>query len=226
MTYNPDIHHRRSIRLREYDYSSTGAYFVTICVHGRECLLGDISKGEMHLNDAGRMVAEWWMKLPGKFPVVALDEYVIMPNHFHGIVSIVGAPPRGCPLLPPRGCPPLPPGGRPESTSKTGQPHWDCPYMIGSKPGRPHGAAPTGHQSNRATHLSTTLGDVMDWFKTMTTNAYIKGVKQADWPPFPGRLWQRNYYERIIRDDAELSAVREYILFNPANWAVDEEYHP
>lgn len=91
MTYNPDIHHRRSIRLREYDYSSNGAYFVTICAQGRACLFGDILDGEMRLNDAGRMVAEWWVKLPGKFPNVALDEYVVMPNHFHGIICIVGA---------------------------------------------------------------------------------------------------------------------------------------
>jgi len=66
----------------------------------------------------------------------------------------------------------------------------------------------------------------MDWFKTMTTNAYIRGVKQSDWPPFPGRLWQRNYYERIVRDEAELGAIREYIAANPANWADDEEYTP
>jgi len=91
MTYNPDVHHRRSIRLREYGYSSVGAYFVTICAQGRECLFGDILDGEMRLNEAGRVVVEWWTKLPGKFPNVALDEYVVMPNHFHGIICIVGA---------------------------------------------------------------------------------------------------------------------------------------
>ena len=63
----------------------------------------------------------------------------------------------------------------------------------------------------------------MDWFKTMTTNAYIAGVKQSGWPPFPGRLWQRNYYERIIRDDGELSGIREYIRLNPVKWADDNE---
>jgi REP element-mobilizing transposase RayT len=62
----------------------------------------------------------------------------------------------------------------------------------------------------------------MDWFKTMTTNAYIRGVQQSDWSPFAGRLWQRNYYERIIRNDAELSAIREYIDANPAQWHNDE----
>ena len=89
MTFNPDIHHhRRSIRLREYDYSAGGAYFVTICVQGRECLFGEITDCEMRLNDAGRQVEAVWMRLPGRFPQVGLDEYMIMPNHFHGIIVI------------------------------------------------------------------------------------------------------------------------------------------
>ncbi len=67
------------------------------------------------------------------------------------------------------------------------------------------------------------MGDVMDWFKTMTTNMYINGVKQSGWMPFPGRLWQRNYYERIIRNDDELAATREYIMYNPIKWAEDDE---
>jgi REP element-mobilizing transposase RayT len=95
MTYDPDIHCRRSIRLPEYDYSSGGAYFVTFCVHGRECLFGDITDETMRLNDAGQIVERGWLGLPERFPQVALDEFVIMPNHFHGIVLIndlVGAP--------------------------------------------------------------------------------------------------------------------------------------
>jgi REP element-mobilizing transposase RayT len=184
MTFNPDIHHRRSIRLREYDYSSAGAYFVTVCVEGRECLFGEAGDGSVNLNEAGRMVAEWWTKLPDRFPGVQLDEFVTMPNHVHGIVVLVGATPCGCPSLSVR-----------DSTPRSG---------------RPRGAAPT-------------LGDVMDWFKTMTTNAYIRGVKQSNWPPFPGRLWQRNYYERVIRDDDELTDIRGYIRHNPAQWEHDGE---
>jgi len=88
MTYNHDIHHRRTIRLREYNYSASGAYFVTICVHERECLFGAISGGRMRLNDAGRVVEDVWKGLPGRFPQVALDEYIIMPNHYHGIIII------------------------------------------------------------------------------------------------------------------------------------------
>lgn len=138
------------------------------------------------------MVREWWLKLPDKFPGVALDEYVIMPNHFHGIVVIndVGATPCGRPDVPT-------PCGRPD-------------VNVPTNTGRPHGAAPT-------------LGNIIDWFKTMSTNAYIHGVKQFGWPSFPGRLWQRNFYERVIRDEAELAAIRKYIQSNPATWADDEE---
>src|SRR2546426_9828579 len=84
-------HSRRPIRLQGYDYSQGGAYFVTICVQNRECLLGDIVDDEMRLNDAGRMVERWWAELGNKFPSVETDEYVVMPNHFHGIIVIVGA---------------------------------------------------------------------------------------------------------------------------------------
>ncbi|MCM2357145.1 MAG: transposase [Geobacteraceae bacterium] len=204
MKYNPDIHHRRSIRLRDYDYSAIGAYFVTVCAQGRECLFGGVVGGAVVSNEAGRMVAEWWAKLPDKFPGVELDEFIIMPNHFHAIVAIVGAPPCGCPPLSPCGClnsntkP-----GRPHGAEKRGQ-------SRGAEEGRPHGAAPT-------------LGDMIDWFKTMTTNAYIRGVKQSVWPPFPGRLWQRNYYERVIRNENELAGIREYIQGNPLRWEDDEE---
>jgi putative transposase len=92
MKHDPQIHHRRTIRLREYDYSTIGAYFVTICTHGRECLFDEVTGGEMHLNDIGRLVEHVWLKLPEWFPHVALDEFVVMPNHFHGIICIVGAP--------------------------------------------------------------------------------------------------------------------------------------
>ena len=96
MIYNPDKHHRRSIRLKGYDYSQAGAYFVTICIQDRECLLGEIIIGEMKLNAAGKMIHYWWNQLPDKYPNIELDEYIIIPNHLHGII-IVGADPRVCP---------------------------------------------------------------------------------------------------------------------------------
>lgn len=86
--FNPDIHHRRSIRLRHYDYASEGAYFVTICAQNRECLYGEVFNGEMVLNDAGRVVESVWCALPDRFPSIELDAFVVMPNHFHGIIVI------------------------------------------------------------------------------------------------------------------------------------------
>jgi REP element-mobilizing transposase RayT len=88
MSYDPERHHRRSIRLKGYDYAQAGAYFVTVCAQGRQCLYGDITDDIMHFNDAGRMVERWWLELNHKFPTVETDEYSVMPNHFHGIIVI------------------------------------------------------------------------------------------------------------------------------------------
>lgn len=122
--------------------------------------------------------------MTNKFGNIELDEFIIMPNHIHGIIFIVGA--TLC--------------GRPD--------------LINQQPpeeGQPRRVAPT-------------LGDIMDWFKTMTTNDYIACVKQYGWPRFNGKLWQRNYYERIIRNEPELNKIREYIINNPLNWDTDENY--
>lgn len=89
MNYNPNIRHRKSIRLKGYDYSQAGLYFITICCEDRECLFGDIIDGKMDLNDAGIMVRNEWLKIPGRFPYVKLHQYVVMPNHFHAIMEIV-----------------------------------------------------------------------------------------------------------------------------------------
>jgi len=88
MPYDPNRHHRRSIRLKGYDYSQAGAYFITICTQDRACLFGKVVNGEMRLNDAGRMVLAEWNMLPERFPHVVLDAFVVMPNHVHGIVVI------------------------------------------------------------------------------------------------------------------------------------------
>lgn len=88
MKYSPQIHHRRSIRLKGYDYSQNGLYFVTICLHNQLCLLGKIIDGEVILNDAGVMVKQYWMDMSKHFPEVILHESVIMPNHVHGIIEL------------------------------------------------------------------------------------------------------------------------------------------
>ena len=103
MTCDPEKHHRRSIRLREYDYSRSGAYYVTIVVQDRKCLLGEIVGKTVRLSNAGQMVQTVWDELPQHYPGVDIDEFVIMPNHIHGIIVLnVGAGPRACPQGPPR----------------------------------------------------------------------------------------------------------------------------
>jgi putative transposase len=188
MRFNPDIHHRRTIRLQKYDYSSGGAYFVTICVQQRECLFGENSVGQMILNGAGKMVNEIWEALPERFQVVQLDQHVVMPNHFHGVVMLNH--------------------GRGESCI------------------RPDVAGDTNDQVNHIDRPSGTiensLGRVMQAFKSMTTNAYVKGVNLNGWPPFPGRLWQRNYFEHVILNEDDLANIRRYIADNPVKWGLDE----
>jgi len=86
--YDPNIHHRKPIRLEGYDYSQEGLYFITICIQGHKCLLGDISKGILTTNDAGRMIETEWLLLPIRFPNIQLHEFIVMPNHFHAILEI------------------------------------------------------------------------------------------------------------------------------------------
>jgi putative transposase len=167
LRYDPDKHHRRSIRLKGYDYSQAGAYFVTVCIQQRECLFGEVESEVVRLNDSGAMVEGWWEELEKKFSTVVLDEWILMPNHLHGILFLNG----------------------------------------------------------RATPSTTlpALGDVMGWFKTMTTNEYIRGVRNLGWRCFPGKLWQRDFFDHIIRTSEELERIREYIRQNPSLWHEDPE---
>ena len=189
MIYNPDIHKRRSIRLKGYDYKNPGTYFVTICTQNKEHLFGSIEDGEIISNEPGLMVERIWQELPVKYPAIEIDEFIIMPNHIHGIIILsVGAIPRGCP------------------DEMNGQ-------ALGHG-GQALGPAPT----------QLSLPDVVHRFKSFTTAQYRNGVQQFNWRPFPGRLWQRNYYEHIIRDEKELNSIREYIIHNPLNWLTDADY--
>lgn len=130
-----------------------------MCTQGRERRFATITRAGLQLSAAGLMLDLWWRKLPDKFPAVALDVSVIMPDHMHGIVWL------------------------PPSSAET-----------------------------------VALGTTIQWFKTMTTNAYIRGVRDDGWPTFDRRLWQRDYYERIVRDELALERIRAYIAANPARW--------
>ncbi len=165
MTFDHKIHHRKSIRLRDYDYGQTGAYFITICTQNRECLFGEIIDDDMQLNDAGRIVKTIWQEIPIHYPQVELDEFVIMPNHFHAIFYI--RPPE-------------------------------------------QGAASS----------APTVGQIMRRFKSMSAIAVNKSLPRSSQP-----LWQRNYWERVVRDEKELHGLQEYILNNPRQWTQDK-LHP
>lgn len=204
--YNPHIHHRKSIRLKGYDYSQAGLYFITICVQNRECLFGEIINGEMNLNDAGMMVETEWLKLPKRFKNITLHEFVVMPNHFHAILEIVGAT-----LV----------VAQNETNNDVDQNNGATQTQIG----QPQGIAPTDTTTEIATDIKNkTIGDMVGAFQSIVTVRYIRGVKYLGWQPFNGKLWQRNYYERIIRNQQSYQTISEYIKNNPAKWNGDKFY--
>jgi len=176
---------RRSIRLPGYDYSQPGAYYFTICIQSYECLLGDVVLGQMEQNDAGEMVDRTWNSIPQQFPMTTLDEHIVMPNHFRGIIKIVGAPLLG---------------------ARKGN-HRGQRAAIGAAPTKPPGVP--------------ALGEMVGAFKSITTDKYIRGVREQGWPKFNEKLWQRDFYDHIIRDELELERIRNYIRRNPQMWAID-----
>jgi putative transposase len=183
-------YHRRSIRLKDYDYHQAGAYFVTICTQNRICILDDpIVRG---------IVQDVWQALPTWFPTIALDEFVVMPNHIHFIVwvgvSLADAPLADAPLA-----------DAPET--RTGA----SPVPTGWKIPKPEIVNP-----------APTLGDVVGAFKSLVFKVYLEWIKSYD-PGRRAKFWQKNYYEHIIRDDFELNRIRQYIEANPIRWVSDRD---
>lgn len=164
-------HVRRSIRLRTFDYSSTAVYFVTLCVRGREKALGEVADGRVVLNAEGRVVDACWRALAEHFDNVTLDAYVVMPDHFHGLIAIASG--RMCEDIERRLLRPGPP-----------------PRSLGAVIGAFKAAS-----SRDINRLRGTVGD---------------------------RIWQRNYYEHIVRSDHDLQRIREYIHNNPHRWQMTE----
>ncbi len=182
MKYNREIYYRRSIRLKGYDYSRAGAYFVTICTQNRECQFGDITDGAMRVNHFGKIVGKQWNDIPQRFPVVELDQFVVMPNHIHGVFVVVGAPLAGAQI--------------------------------------PNGAI------GAAARAAPTVGHIVGAYKSLCVHHCLHWIKQNIPQQRLGQLWQRNYWEHIIRDESELNRIREYIRNNPAQWETDKLYTP
>ena len=215
MKYNPDIHNRRSIRLKGHDYSQSGAYFVTICVHDRACLFGRVEDNVFEPSDAGIMVETIWEEMPQHYKGMELGSLIVMPNHVHAIfiitTDIVGATPCGCPISESE----QPTEKNTSGDNSVGANPRGCPITEQSQNiGQPQGVAPTGK--------TLSLSDVVHRYKTMTTKRYTDGVKNHGWTPFRGKLWQRNYYEHIIRNDEEYQRIAKYIENNPKTWKDDK----
>jgi REP element-mobilizing transposase RayT len=192
MSYDPDRHHRRSVRLRDYDYSSAGAYFVTIMVKDRECLLGEIVDDEMRLSEIGEVVAAIWDSLPERYPGVELDGFVIMPNHVHGIIVITPEANAGC-------------VGDRMAGAPVGAVH--------EPPLQPPPPDPVSMLERRRMLLPKIIG----YFK-MNTAKRANQIRSLPGVPF----WQRDYYEHVIRNSADLEHLRDYIARNPLRWALDQ----
>lgn len=156
---------RKSIRLKNYDYSSNGYYFVTICTQNREKLFGEIVGATLcgRPNYPHKMIEKWLFEIQNKYLNTKIDYYVIMPDHIHFILFIEGD------------------------------------------------------------HTGSPLQDIIGWFKTMTTNDYIKGVKNKLYEPFNKHFWQRNYFEHVIRNENDLFECRKYIEQNLLKWIIDKK---
>jgi REP element-mobilizing transposase RayT len=207
MPYYPDQHQRRSIRLREYDYSTPGAYFVTICVEGRKCSLAHIVEDQVRLTASGEIVADCWASLPNRFGDIQLDTSVVMPNHFHATILLVGArfiAPTACPTEGPDLPGDVIRGGA--SARNAGHQHASGEGAINRAPTM---ASSCGGQV-------VTLGEVVRTFKAASA---IRVRREVD----PGFAWQRNYFERVLRDEERLARARRYVAENPARWADDPE---
>jgi putative transposase len=184
MKFNPDIHHRRSIRLKGYDYSQAGAYFVTICTYDRECLFGDIVDGKMRMKQFGHIVAAEWIRTAELRPEIELGEFVVMPNHFHGILIFKEK-------------------------------------IVSNAVGAIH-ELPSSHMPLPILQLrrKMALPKIIGRFKMITA----KRINiDRDTPGVP--MWQRNYHEHIIRNEADYNRIAEYVIANPQRW-IEDKLHP
>jgi putative transposase len=196
MRSGPIKHNRNSIRLKGYDYDSAGGYYLTLVTLHRECLFGQIEDGRILTNGLGKIVQECWDEIPAHFQHVSVDVFVVMPNHIHGIVFIHEKDNI--------------------STSCGGAIH--CPGVFAGH--RPD--VLTGHSTPAMTHQSFgkpirgSLPTIVRTFKAAVTRRAGREMNLAS-------LWQRNFYEHIIRNKLDYERIAGYIASNPANWTDDEE---
>lgn len=180
--YNPKTHHRKSIRLKEYDYSNANWYYVTICTYNKEHLFGKVINNKVVLNDLGKIVNEEWLRTKEVRKNIDLDDYIIMPNHIHGIIIIDY--------------------NENELNNNIGR---DTMHRVPTE--RTFGSS-----------IPNSLSTIIGAFKASVTRRINKTLK-----PYQS-IWQRNYYEHIIRNEEDLYRIRKYIQQNPLKWHLDEYY--
>lgn len=185
--------HRHSTRIQGYDYRAVGWYFVTICAQNRECFFGEIQDRSVVLSEIGHAVATCWTGIPDHFPHVGLDAWILMPNHLHGILAI------------------RPADHRPANEQASHEPSISR-SLMNDWAFQPPASPP------RLEVLPGSLGAIVRSFKSASTRKVnqLRGVLGLP-------LWQRNYYEHIIRNTDALNQIRQYIAENPAKWETDRE---
>ena len=187
---------RKSNRLKNYDYSQNGMYFVTICTQNREELFGEIKDGKIVLSELGKIIEKDYLEMPTCYPSIFLDVFTIMPNHIHGILEI------NKPIAVAVGA------------DLVSAPAQDTESI---QPGQPQGLSLRSSQPQQNIGL---LSKAIQGFKSKSAVEHINLMKSKNISGST-KIWQRSFYDRIIRNDAELNRVREYILSNPAMWERD-----
>lgn len=225
MNPNHSLPHRKKLRIPDFDYSQPGAYYVSIVTQDRKTLFGKIVDGEMVLNDIGKMVKEVIDQIPEYYQGINVELFVVMPNHIHALllISDVVAGPCACHVDQMK-------SGQPQGVDPTKehlflQERDPCAGVVaGSRAcqsdqmedGQPRGVDPTKEELS--------LSEIVHRIKSLTTHRYMIGVRDMGWPRFEKRLWQRNYYEHVIRNERDYKVIYEYIIANPMNWERDEEF--
>jgi len=197
--YNPNIHHRRSIRLKGYDYAQAGLYFITICCQDRAHLFGEISDGVMILNEYGKIAFAEWENSINIRDNICLHDFVVMPNHIHGIIEIVFK----------------------KANQYAGKLEL-APITKFQSPSQTIGSIVRGYKIATIKKIKDKVlerGELQ--FAHTSQFAPIEKIIQLDF-----KIWQRNYYEHIIRNEASHQRISDYILNNPAQWTEDKFYQP
>ena len=216
-------HRRKSVRLPGYDYGQAGAYFVTLVTEGRVCLLGEIIEDQVRLSEAGRIVQACWLAIPEHFSHAELGAFVVMPNHVHGIIVLHDRAAMESPPVGAQHAAPLPGHAAPIPDHAAPLPGHAAPIPDHAAP-LPHDVAPLPDhaaprlRAPRSPHVAPgSLGAIVRSYKAAVTREISRRSGEAR------RIWQRNYYEHVIRNERDHQNAHDYILVNPLNWEADDE---